>query len=73
MSHFSAREPLMRLTWVETFARDIYRDADRARAFLSRPHAMLVGKRPHDVVLASGADTNVVNNLLGRAAYGGGV
>ena len=34
---------------------------------------MLGGKAPRDVVIASGAGADVVINLLGRAAYGGGV
>lgn len=47
---------------------------ERAREFLGRPHPMLDGKVPLDVTLATspgGAD--MVINLLGRAAYGGGV
>lgn len=63
---------LARLAKVFSFALDIYKDEDRVRAFLARPHAMLDGKPPLDVALATGPGADVVINLLGRAAYGGG-
>ena len=63
---------LARLAKVFSFALDIYEDEDRVRAFLARPHAMLDGKPPLDVALATGPGADVVINLLGRAAYGGG-
>ena len=63
---------LARIAKVFSFAMDIYRDKDRAREFLGRPHAMLDGKAPLDVALATGPGADVVINLLGRAAYGGG-
>ena len=63
---------LARIAKVFSFAMDIYQDKDRAREFLGRPHAMLDGKAPLDVALATGPGADVVINLLGRAAYGGG-
>lgn len=63
---------LARLAKVFSFALDIYGDAGKARAFLARPHPMLDGKSPLDVALATGPGADIVINLLGRAAYGGG-
>jgi putative toxin-antitoxin system antitoxin component (TIGR02293 family) len=64
---------LARLAKVYGFALSIYRDADKARAFLTRPHAMLENRVPLDVALATGPGADAVVNILGRAAYGGGV
>jgi len=64
---------LARLAKVFSFALDIYKEPDRARAFLGRPHPMLDGKVPLDVALATSPGADLVINLLGRAAYGGGV
>ena len=63
---------LARLAKVVSFALDIYKDAARARAFLSRPHPMLDGKPPLEVALSTGPGADMVINILGRAAYGGG-
>jgi putative toxin-antitoxin system antitoxin component (TIGR02293 family) len=63
---------LARLAKVFSFALEIYQTPEKAREFLSRPHAMLDGKPPLDVALATGPGADVVINLLGRAAYGGG-
>ena len=45
---------LARLAKVYIFALSIYRDSNNAREFLNRPHAMLDGKLPLDVALATG-------------------
>jgi putative toxin-antitoxin system antitoxin component (TIGR02293 family) len=63
---------LARLAKVFSFALDIYQAPEKAREFLSRPHPMLDGKPPLDVALATGPGADLVLNLLGRAAYGGG-
>ena len=63
---------LARLAKVFSFALDIYRVPEKAREFLGRPHPMLDGKAPLDVALATGPGADLVINLLGRAAYGGG-
>ena len=55
-----------------SFALDIYHAPEKAREFLTRPHPMLDGKPPLDVALATGPGADLVINLLGRAAYGGG-
>lgn len=64
---------LARLAKVFSFALGIYRDPAKAREVLATPHAMLDGKPPLDVALATGPGADLVINLLGRAAYGGGV
>lgn len=64
---------LARLAKVYVFALDIYDDNAKVRDFLNRPHAMLDGKPPLDVALATGPGADAVINLLGRAAYSGGV
>ena len=64
---------LARLAKVFSFALDIYKQPEPAREFLTRPHPMLDGKPPLDVALATGPGADVVINLLGGAAYGGGV
>jgi putative toxin-antitoxin system antitoxin component (TIGR02293 family) len=63
---------LARLAKVFSFALDIYKVPENARKFLTRPHPMLDGKSPLDVALATGPGADIVINLLGRAAYGGG-
>jgi putative toxin-antitoxin system antitoxin component (TIGR02293 family) len=63
---------LARLAKVFSFALQIYKAPETARDFLSRPHPMLDGKAPLDVALATGPGADLVINLLGRAAYGGG-
>jgi len=63
---------LARIAKVFSFALDIYRDPAKVREFLGRPHAMLDNQPPLDVALATGPGADVVINLLGRAAYGGG-
>lgn len=62
-----------RLGKVYEMAVSIYRDADKARGFLTRPHVMLESRAPLDVALATGPGADAVVSLLGRAAYGGGV
>lgn len=54
------------------FAMQIYRDEEKVREFLMRRHPMLNDQRPLDVALDSGAGADMVINLLGRGAYGGG-
>lgn len=64
---------LARIAKVYAVALDIYHDPDKTRDFLRRPHMMLDNKAPLDVALATGPGADAVINLLGRAAYGGGV
>jgi putative toxin-antitoxin system antitoxin component (TIGR02293 family) len=62
-----------RLGKVYEMAMSIYHEPGKAREFLGRPHAMLEGKAPLDVALATGPGADAVVNLLGRAAFSGGV
>jgi len=64
---------LARLAKVFGMALEIYRAPEGARNFMRRPHPMLEGATPLDVVLAADPGADVVINLLGRAAYSGGV
>lgn len=64
---------LARLAKVFGMALEVYGAPEGARNFMRRPHAMLEGATPFDVVLAADPGADVVINLLGRAAYGGGV
>jgi putative toxin-antitoxin system antitoxin component (TIGR02293 family) len=52
-------------------AMEIFRDEDKARAFLHRPHMLLDGQKPIDVAVETGVGADLVVNLLGSAAYGG--
>jgi putative toxin-antitoxin system antitoxin component (TIGR02293 family) len=52
-------------------ARQSYKgDDEAARAFLTRPHALLDGRLPLDLARASSAGADAVVNLLRRAEYG---
>ena len=64
---------LARVAKVFAFGLEIFGDETRVREFLDRPHPMLDDKVPLDVALATGPGADAVINLLGRAAYSGGV
>jgi putative toxin-antitoxin system antitoxin component (TIGR02293 family) len=59
-----------RLAEVWAMARDVWGDDAAARAFLFRPHPMLEGERPVDVVLATEFGRPLVEGILGRLQYG---
>lgn len=61
-----------RVAKVFEMALSVFKDEDRARQFLVRPHAMLEQEAPLNLTLASGTGADAVVQLLGRAAYGGG-
>lgn len=52
-------------------ALEIYKEPNKARMFLTRPHMMLDGMTPLDLAIASGMGADTVVGLLGRMAYGG--
>jgi putative toxin-antitoxin system antitoxin component (TIGR02293 family) len=64
---------LARIAKVYAIALDVFHDPAKVRDFLWRPHMMLDNKAPLEVALATGPGADAVINLLGRAAYGGGV
>jgi putative toxin-antitoxin system antitoxin component (TIGR02293 family) len=64
---------LARIAKIFALGLEIFRDEAKVRSFLDRPHPMLDDKAPLDVALATGLGADAVINLLGRAAYSGGV
>ena len=62
-----------RVAKVFAFGIDVFRDEAKVRAFLERPHPMLDDKAPLELALATGPGADAVINLMGRAAYSGGV
>jgi putative toxin-antitoxin system antitoxin component (TIGR02293 family) len=64
---------LARIAKVFAFALQIFRDEAKVRSFLDRPHPMLDDRAPLEVALASGPGADAVINVIGRAAYSGGV
>jgi putative toxin-antitoxin system antitoxin component (TIGR02293 family) len=64
---------LARVAKVFAFALEIFRDEAKVRRFLDSPHPMLDDKVPLEIALATGLGADAVINLLGRAAYSGGV
>ncbi|MGA9866245.1 MAG: antitoxin Xre-like helix-turn-helix domain-containing protein [Acetobacteraceae bacterium] len=59
-----------RLAKVWAMAREVWKDDDAAREFLFRPHMLLGGRPPVDVVLASEFGGPLVENILGGLLYG---
>src|SRR6267143_952582 len=64
---------LARIAKVFAFGLEVFRDEAKVRSFLDRPHPMLDGKTPLEIALKTGPGADAVINLLGRAAYSGGV
>lgn len=63
-------ERLVRLADVWGMALDVWKSAAAARAFLFRPHAMLHGRVPIDVVLQAEVGARIVRDILGGLLYG---
>jgi putative toxin-antitoxin system antitoxin component (TIGR02293 family) len=63
-------ERVARLARVWAFAHDVWGSAEEARSFFFRPHVMLEGRRPIDVVLATDMGSRLVEDILGRLKYG---
>lgn len=59
-----------RLAEIWTQARAVWGSDAEARAFLFRPHALLAGRPPVDVVLESEFGRPVVADILGRLQHG---
>jgi putative toxin-antitoxin system antitoxin component (TIGR02293 family) len=59
-----------RVAEVWASALDVWGSAEAARAFLFRPHPLLEGERPMDVVLANEFGRPVVLNILGQLKHG---
>jgi putative toxin-antitoxin system antitoxin component (TIGR02293 family) len=71
-SRLSAEESarVARLAEVWALASEVWGSDEAARAFLFRPHPMLEGRRPIDVVLANEFGRPLVEGILGRLQYG---
>lgn len=63
-------ERLARIARVWSMAKDVYKDEDLARTFLSRPHQMLEGRIPLEVATETEYGTEAVVEILGRLKYG---
>lgn len=59
-----------RLAEVWAFAREVWGSDEEARDFLFRPHPLLEGRRPVDVVLANEFGRPLVDAILGGLKYG---
>ena len=57
----------------EALLAEDHREVGLVRDFLERPHPMLDDNAPLEVALATGPGADAVINLMGRAAYSGGV
>ena len=64
---------LARVAKVFAFGLEVFGDEGKVRNFLNQPHPMLGGRAPLQLALATGPGADAVVNLLGRAAYSGGV
>ena len=63
-------ERIQRIAEIWSFALNVFRDEVKARRFLSRPHALLRGERPIDLVIANAKGARAVEGVLGRLKYG---
>jgi putative toxin-antitoxin system antitoxin component (TIGR02293 family) len=64
---------LARVAKVFALALEVFHDEAKVRRFLDSAHPMLDDKAPLEIALATGPGADAVINLLGRAAYSGGV
>lgn len=63
-------ERVARLSRLWAFAVEVWGDAEGARRFLRKPHMFLGGKSPLDVALSSELGARMVEDIVGRLAYG---
>lgn len=63
-------ERLMRIVQAFAFAEEVWGGRDDAVRFMSSPHALLDGERPLDVIVSSEMGGRLVEEILGRLAYG---
>ena len=61
---------VVRLARVWTLACEVWKNEDDAREFLHRPHALLEGRPPIDIVMESEFGGPRVEAILGRLQYG---
>lgn len=63
-------ERIQRTAEIWSFTLDVFGDEAKARRFLSRPHALLRGERPIDLVISNAKGARAVESVLGRLKYG---
>jgi len=61
---------LARLANIWGFAREVWKDDDKARRFLFRPHMLLEDRLPIDVALGSELGAELVKSILGGLLHG---
>lgn len=61
---------VVRLAKAWAFAREVWGSDEDARAFFFRPHQMLEGRKPIDVLLGTDTGARLVEEILGRLKYG---
>jgi putative toxin-antitoxin system antitoxin component (TIGR02293 family) len=61
---------LARFARIWRAALDVWQGDEAARAFLERPHPLLDGRKPLDLVLASELGAKLTEDILGRLKYG---
>ena len=61
---------LARVAGLWAMAMDVWGGEEEARAFLFRPHPLLEGRPPIDLVLGSDLGARLVEDILGRLRYG---
>ena len=64
---------LARIATIWAHALDVWKSDEGARAFLTRPHPMLEGRRPIDAALATELGADLVDQILGGLEYGSAV
>jgi putative toxin-antitoxin system antitoxin component (TIGR02293 family) len=69
----SESEKLVRVGRMWAFAAEVWGGADKARRFVTTPHMLLDGKTPLTVTLDSELGGKMVEEILGRLAYGSAV
>jgi len=62
-----------RLASIWWTAQRIWKTPEKARDFLSRPHPLLEGRRPIDLVLENEIGAELVRDVLGRLEHGSAV
>jgi|SRR5919205_3324324 putative toxin-antitoxin system antitoxin component (TIGR02293 family) len=59
-----------RLDKIWARAHEVWKDDERTREFLFRPHPMLDGRQPAEVALSTDMGADVVDQILGRLEFG---
>jgi putative toxin-antitoxin system antitoxin component (TIGR02293 family) len=62
-----------RLASIWATALRIWKSEESVRAFLNRPHPLLAGRRPLDLILENEIGAELVRSILGRLEYGSAV